>query len=93
MQPVSRVRRHGKREPCHLDSDSVICYGTARVVENSEERRAVLDEFNHSFRPNAETISLESAMRTAAVEITIKEMTGRQERDRETVYWRYVFQH
>jgi nitroimidazol reductase NimA-like FMN-containing flavoprotein (pyridoxamine 5'-phosphate oxidase superfamily) len=87
------VRRHGDGDPCHLDSDSVICYGRARVIDDPEERRAALDEFNRCFRPNARAISLESAMRTAVVEIAIAEMTGRQERERETAYWRYTFQH
>jgi nitroimidazol reductase NimA-like FMN-containing flavoprotein (pyridoxamine 5'-phosphate oxidase superfamily) len=34
-----RVRRHPRGATCHTDNDSVICYGTARIVEDVEERR------------------------------------------------------
>jgi len=86
------VRRHGEGDPCHVDSDSVICYGVARVIDEPEERKAVLDEFNYCFRPNADAISLESALKCSAVEITIAEMTGRREREGERIYWRHTFQ-
>ena len=85
------VRRHGEGDPCHVDGDSVICYGTARVIEDPEERKAVLDEFNRCFDPDAKGISLASAKKCGAVQIEIKGMTGRQEREQETVYWRHVF--
>ena len=86
------VRRHAEGDPCHIDSDSVICYGRARIVEDVEERKAVLDAFNHVFRPEAEAISLESAANCCAVEIAISEMTGRRERERARTYWRYSFE-
>jgi hypothetical protein len=87
-----RVRRHAAGDPCHIDSESVICYGQARIVEDLEERKAVLDTFNHCFRPDAEEISLESAANCCAVEIAITEMTGRRERERGRTYWRYTFE-
>ncbi len=85
------VRRHAEGDPCHVDSESVICYGWARIVDDLEERVAVLDTFNRCFRPDAEAITTESAARCCAVEIVIAEMTGRKERERERVYWRYRF--
>ncbi len=86
------VRRHTEGDPCHVDSDSVICYGRARIVEDLEERRGVLDTFNRCFRPDAEEIAREAAKRCCAVVIKIIEMTGRRERERERTYWRYSFE-
>ncbi len=87
-----QVRRHAEGDPCHVDNDSVICYGRARAIEDPEERKRVLDTFNHSFQPDAEGISLEAASKCYAVEIKITEMTGRQEREGERTYWRYSFE-
>ena len=86
------VRRHAEGDPCHVDSDSVICYGRARVVEDLEERKEVLDTFNRCFRSDAEEIPLEAARKCCAVVIKIIEMTGRGERERERTYWRYSFE-
>ena len=87
------IRRHAEGDPCHIDSESVICYGRARIVEDLDERKAVLDAYNRCFRPDAEEISLEATANCCAVEIEISEMTGRQERERERIYWRYSFEH
>jgi nitroimidazol reductase NimA-like FMN-containing flavoprotein (pyridoxamine 5'-phosphate oxidase superfamily) len=87
-----RVRRHGEGDPCHVDGESVICYGTARIVEDREERKRVLDEFNRCFEAEAEGISLETAAKCCAVEISVAEMTGRQEREGQRTYWRWRFQ-
>jgi nitroimidazol reductase NimA-like FMN-containing flavoprotein (pyridoxamine 5'-phosphate oxidase superfamily) len=89
-QPGS-VRAHPGGSPCHVDSDSVICYGKARVIEDVKEREAALNAFNHHFRPQAPDIALDGAINCNAVEIRISEMTGRQERERERTYWRYAF--
>jgi nitroimidazol reductase NimA-like FMN-containing flavoprotein (pyridoxamine 5'-phosphate oxidase superfamily) len=86
-----QVRRHAEGDPCHVDNDSVICYGQARIVEDVEERKRLLDIFNRCFQPDAERISLESAANCYAVEIQISEMTGRQEREKERTYWYYTF--
>ena len=86
------VRRHAEGDPCHLDSDSVICYGRARIIEDIEERQAALDAFNRCFRADAEGISLESTAKCGAVEIEISEMTGRREREGGRTYWRYRFE-
>lgn len=86
------VRRHAEGDPCHVDSDSVICYGRARIIEDLEERKAALDAFNRFYRPDAEDVSMESTAKCGAVEIKIVEMTGRRERERARTFWRYRFE-
>jgi nitroimidazol reductase NimA-like FMN-containing flavoprotein (pyridoxamine 5'-phosphate oxidase superfamily) len=85
------IQRHAEGNPCHIDSESVVCYGTARIVEDLQERQVVLNAFNHCFRPGAQEITLESAEGCAAVEIRIREMTGRRERqeNKERTFWRW----
>jgi uncharacterized protein len=85
------VRDHAGGNPCHVDSDSVICYGRARIVEAFEERKAVLNAFNRRFRPCADDIAAERVQGCCAVVIDVAEMTGRRERERKRTYWRYVF--
>ena len=88
---TGRVREHAGQDPCHIDSDSVICYGRARIVETAKERKALLDLFNRRFNPDAEPISQERAENCGAVEITVEEMTGRRERESGVTYWRHRF--
>ncbi len=85
------VREHPGGNPCHVDSDSVICYGTAKVLEDLDERRRALNAFNRRFRPDAADVDLERVMKCAVVEITLSEMTGRQERERKRTCWRWTF--
>jgi nitroimidazol reductase NimA-like FMN-containing flavoprotein (pyridoxamine 5'-phosphate oxidase superfamily) len=85
------VRRHAQGDPCHMDCDSVVCYGTARVVDDLEERTAVLNAFDRYYRPEAKRISADRVAHCAAVEITVAEMTGRRERSRELTCWQYRF--
>lgn len=84
--------RHPQGALCHVDNDSVICYGMARVIENAEERRKVLNTFNRCLQPDAEEIALEASSRCCAVEIKVNEMTGRQQRGVKHTYWRYHFE-
>ena len=84
--------RHPQGALCHVDNDSVICYGIARIVENVAERRKVLDTFNRYLQPDAEEITLEAASKCCAVEIKVAEMTGRQQRGLKRTYWRYSFE-
>ena len=85
------VVRHPQGAQCQADHDSVICYGVARIVENVEERRRILEIFNHYLQPEAGEITLEAASKCCAVEIKIGEMTGRQQRGQQRTYWRYSF--
>ena len=85
------VRAHPGGNPCHVDSDSVICYGKARVLEDIKEREVALNAFNRHFRPQSPDLALDGVINCNAVEITISEMTGRQERERERTCWRWKF--
>ena len=85
------VREHAGGNPCHVDSDSVICFGKARILEELEERKTALNAFNRRFKPDASDVPLERVMNCGVVEITVSEMTGRQERERKRTCWRYVF--
>jgi nitroimidazol reductase NimA-like FMN-containing flavoprotein (pyridoxamine 5'-phosphate oxidase superfamily) len=87
---TGQVREHAG-DPCHVDSDSVICYGRAKVVEDMSERGIALNSFNRSFRPGAADVALERVKNCCVVEITISEMTGRQERERKRTYRHYSF--
>jgi nitroimidazol reductase NimA-like FMN-containing flavoprotein (pyridoxamine 5'-phosphate oxidase superfamily) len=88
---TGRVREHVWQDPCHVDSDSVICYGTARILETPQERQPALDAFNGHFDPDAEPISLERAANCGVIVIDITEMTGRRERKQGRTYWRCRF--
>ena len=85
------LRRHGDGELCHVDSDSVMCFGRARIVVDNPERAALLNAFNRAFRPNAPDIPENQVRHCAVIEITVDEMTGRRERARERTLWRHVF--
>ena len=89
---AGQVQTHAEGSACDVDNDSVICYGTARILEALEERKKALDLFNRRHNPDADDISLESAAKCYAVEITISHMTGRQQRGDERFYWRYSFE-
>ncbi len=84
------VRDHAGA-PCHVDSDSVVCYGRARLIDDHAERAAALNAFNRHYRPTAPDIPGERVAQCMAVEIAITEMTGRRERDRHRTYWRWTF--
>ncbi|MGA2957555.1 MAG: pyridoxamine 5'-phosphate oxidase family protein [Thermodesulfobacteriota bacterium] len=88
---LAEVREHAGGNPCHVDSDSVVCYGRARIIEDLEERSKALNAFNRRFRSNAADVPEERVRNCEVVEITISEMTGRRERERKRTCWRYVF--
>jgi len=85
------VRDHAGGNLCHVDSDSVICHGTARIIEDLEERKIALNAFNRRFRPDAPEVPMERVLNCGVVEIKLLEMTGRRERDRKRTYWRHPF--
>jgi nitroimidazol reductase NimA-like FMN-containing flavoprotein (pyridoxamine 5'-phosphate oxidase superfamily) len=82
---------HPQRAICHVNSDSVICYGIARIIDDVIERRKVLDMFNQCLQPNAKEITIEDVANCSAVEIQVNEMTGREERDAKCTYWKQSF--
>jgi nitroimidazol reductase NimA-like FMN-containing flavoprotein (pyridoxamine 5'-phosphate oxidase superfamily) len=79
---------HPQGASCHADSDSVVCYGIARIAANAEERRKILNVFNRCLQPKARKITLDEVATCNAVEIKIAEMTGRIERDSKCTYWK-----
>jgi nitroimidazol reductase NimA-like FMN-containing flavoprotein (pyridoxamine 5'-phosphate oxidase superfamily) len=83
------VRHEGA---CELETDSVICYGKARILDDLEERRKALDLFNRRFTPFRDEITPERASRCSAVEIVVREATGRRERGEERTFWRHRFE-
>ena len=87
-----KVVRHPQGALCHVNLDSVICYGVARIVESVEERKKILNTFNRCLQPDAEEITPEVASKCCAVEIKVTEMTGRQERKGKHTYWRCRFE-
>jgi nitroimidazol reductase NimA-like FMN-containing flavoprotein (pyridoxamine 5'-phosphate oxidase superfamily) len=91
LQPV---QRHEFRNPCHLDSESVVCSGTAWIFDDPAKRRGLLNAFNHFFRPTgpkSEEITEQQARNCMVVEIRVHEMTGRREQSRQRTYWRWRF--
>lgn len=65
---------------CDSGFASVICWGTARVVEDIAERQEILNEFQARYdTPSVtrEPISRERAASCGAVEIILHRMTGR----------------
>jgi len=85
------IQQHGFRKPCEVDSESVVCFGTARLIEDVDERTVKLNAFNRFFRPDADDIPLERVQGCMVVEITVKQMTGRLERERTRTLCKYDF--
>ncbi len=70
---------HGP-DSCDSAFSSVICWGTARILEDVQERQAVLNSFLERYNTEAhhrEPISLEQAEKCGGVAITVERMTGR----------------
>ena len=80
---------HPQGAECHVNSDSVICRGKARVLDDANERLMILNRFNHCLQPNAREITLEEVERCSVVEISVAEMTGRTERDSKCTFWKH----
>jgi hypothetical protein len=88
---TGEVRRHAGNKVCHVDNDSVLCFGRARVLKDLSERAVALNAFQHAFRPRAGDLPEKAVKDCAAIEIVIREMTGRRERARKRTLWRHVF--
>lgn len=86
------VCRHLQGAQCAQDHDSVICYGTARILTDETQRWEALNAFNRAIQPGAKDISMKDASGCCAVEITITEMTGRRQREgSKRTYWAHSF--
>jgi nitroimidazol reductase NimA-like FMN-containing flavoprotein (pyridoxamine 5'-phosphate oxidase superfamily) len=87
---IGAVQAHFGTE-CHVDNDSVICLGQARIVDDPHEKEALLNAFNRCFHPDAADLPEARLRSCAAVEIRIQEMTGRREVGGKVIYWRHQF--
>jgi nitroimidazol reductase NimA-like FMN-containing flavoprotein (pyridoxamine 5'-phosphate oxidase superfamily) len=72
--------RHPQGGQCRVNHDSVICYGTARIIEDHKERLEILNTFNRCLKPDTEEITYDDIQNCNAVEIKINRMTGRKQR-------------
>jgi len=86
-----QFRRHAEGSNCEVDSESVICSGTARFIDDLTERAEIINAFNRSFRPDDVDIPLKAVRSCGAVEIAVSEMTGRREHNKTLTCWRYRF--
>jgi nitroimidazol reductase NimA-like FMN-containing flavoprotein (pyridoxamine 5'-phosphate oxidase superfamily) len=85
--------RHPQGASCKANHDSVICYGTARIIEDVDERCKVLNIFNRCLQPDAKEIEAGEVSKCLAIEIRINKMTSRQQRKGlEHTYWEYSFE-
>jgi nitroimidazol reductase NimA-like FMN-containing flavoprotein (pyridoxamine 5'-phosphate oxidase superfamily) len=86
------LRRHATHSLCHVDSDSVLCFGVARILESPEEAAAALNEFKRAFDPAGADITPKEVAACSCVVISVHEMTGRREIERKRTLWRHVFE-
>jgi len=80
-------------DPCDTPFESVICWGTARIVEDLSELQAILDEFQMRFeKPGGprEPVPLARVEGCGAVEITVSRMTGRRGLGHRPEHWEWV---
>ncbi|MBW2147142.1 MAG: pyridoxamine 5'-phosphate oxidase family protein [Deltaproteobacteria bacterium] len=74
---------------CHSTCESVIAYGTARVVTGVEERREMLQTFVERFQPGRQVTDQDLA-RCGCIVIDVEHMTVRREAiPRECTYWEW----
>lgn len=74
---------------CHSTCESVIAYGTARVVDEAEERRRMLQIFVERFQPTRQ-VTDEDLARCGCIVIDVEYMTARREAiPRECTYWEW----
>ncbi|MBN2440603.1 MAG: pyridoxamine 5'-phosphate oxidase family protein [Spirochaetales bacterium] len=82
---------HPQGAVCHAHSNSVICFGIAAIIEDEEERCKTLNIFNKCIRQDAREIKIEETRNCYAIEITIREMTARIERESSCSNYIYTF--
>jgi len=87
-----RLIQHPQGAHCPIDTDSVICYSRARIIESFPEKLERHNAFNRRLQPDAEEIPAEAVSGCCAVEIQILEMTGRRQRGLKHQYWKYQFE-
>jgi nitroimidazol reductase NimA-like FMN-containing flavoprotein (pyridoxamine 5'-phosphate oxidase superfamily) len=84
--------RHPQGAQCKSNHDSVICFGTARIIDDVDERCKILNTFNHCLQPDAKEIGPDEVLQCLAIEIRIRKMTGRRQRKGfDHTYWEHDF--
>jgi uncharacterized protein len=81
---------HG--EKCDDPFVSVICWGTARVIDDLDERQEVLQAFQVRYATPEKprnSLTRERAEKCGAVAITVTRMTGRQAQSEENARWEW----
>jgi uncharacterized protein len=86
-----KIVKHPQGAVCHAHSNSIICNGKARIINNKEEKCKLLNIFNKCIKPDAREIQINEINNCVAVEIKIREMTGRIERNSNCKYYIYSF--
>ena len=70
----------------------MLCWGEARIIDDLDERQAILNEFQSRFDTpdhKREPISLERTAKCGAVEITVTRMTGRKVSGKDKLVWEW----
>jgi len=88
-------RQEGSATPhdanqCDMPFESVICYGTARIVNDLEERVELLNQFQRRYdtpEKQREPITAERAQRCGAIVIEVESMTGRKHPGKHWFAW------
>ena len=79
-------------EACDHGFESVICWGTARCVDDLAERHSMLLQFQARYgtasQPRTE-LAMARAEKCGAVAITVTRMTGRRRAGKDTVSWEW----
>jgi len=78
---------------CDNPFESVLLWGEARVIDDLDERQAILNEFQARYDTpdhKREPISRERAEKCGAVEIVVTRMTGRKVHAKEKVAWEWA---
>jgi uncharacterized protein len=82
-----------KEDNCDAPFEGVICFGTARVIDDLEERIVLLNEFQARFCTDLnprKPIGEERAAKCGAVEIKVQRMTGRRFQGKEKLFWEWA---
>lgn len=86
-EPTEHVGRN-----CEEPFESVICWGSARVVDDLDERHVILQQFQQRYgtpeKPRTE-LARERAANCGAVEIVVTHMTGRAAQGKNNARWEW----
>ncbi|RCK78514.1 MAG: Pyridoxamine 5'-phosphate oxidase-related, FMN-binding [Candidatus Ozemobacter sibiricus] len=84
---IDRTRPHQAEGGCTYRFESVMCHGTARIIEEAGERLDWLRRFKDYFYrklgldPTTDPVTEKAAAACSCIVLTIETMTGRQKRE------------